>query len=323
MAAVVGIHGIGQQFSGGYQLGTVWFDAVRDGLLRAGHRATAEMLVSGDLRVAFFGDLFRPRGAMATQGPPFAAADIASGLEQDLLAAFFEAAVAQDPSLELPDGAMGVSRMMIQIMLARLARTPALARVAQNIFIGDLKQVTAFLANESVKDRVLARLHADIHEDTRLLIGHSLGSVVAYEYLCRYQPPSVELLVTLGSPLGIPNVIFDNLTPPPISGRGAWPGTVAAWVNIADPNDIVAVRKDLAPLFPGRSGQEVSDRCVDNGDQPHAIDRYLNSAQAGEALGNVLALDRRYQSLKIQTASTNRVMCSSRPAAAAHGDAAK
>lgn len=288
MPTIVGIHGIGQQFRGGFQLGTVWFDAIRDGLVRADHRVTAEALVPSDLRVAFFGDLFRPQASMAAQDPPLTAADIRPGPERDLLAAFFEAAVAQDPSLDAPEGALGVGRATVQVMLTRVARNPALARVAPRAFIGNLKQVIAFLTNFAVKEEVLARLHAEMDDDTRLLIGHSLGSVVAYEYLCRYQPPRVELLVTPGSPLGIPNVVFDKLTPSPIAGTGVWPGTVAAWVNVTDPDDIVALRKDLAPLFPGPAGQKVSDRPVDNGDRPHAIDRYLNTREIGSALGDVL-----------------------------------
>ena len=79
-----------------------------------------------------------------------------------------------------------------------------------------------------MKELVLGRVHEEVGEGTRVLIGHSLGSVVAYEYVCRYRPPSVELLVTLGSPLGIPKLVFDRLTPAPADGRGAWPGTVAA-----------------------------------------------------------------------------------------------
>ena len=60
-------------------------------------------------------------------------------------------------------------------------------------------------------------------------------------------------------------------------------------MNVADPDDIVALRKDLAPLFAGTApGQEVVDRLVDNGDEPHAIDRYLNTLQTGSALGDVL-----------------------------------
>lgn len=121
-----------------------------------------------------------------------------------------------------------------------------------------------------------------------MLIGHSLGSVVAYEYLCRVRPPSVELLVTVGSPLGIPNLVLSRLTPAPVGVRGAWPGSVARWVNVADPGDVVALRKDLAPLFPPPAGATVRDRTVDNGRQPHAVDRYLTAAETGEALGAVL-----------------------------------
>ena len=47
----------------------------------------------------------------------------------------------------------------------------------------------------------------------------------------------------------------------------------------------MALRKDLAPLFPGHvPGQAVADRLVDNGDEPHAIDRYLNTRQTGAHL---------------------------------------
>ena len=83
-----------------------------------------------------------------------------------------------------------------------------------------------------MRDLVLARVCEEVGEGTRVVIGHSLGSV-AYEYVCRYWPPSVELLVTLGSPLGIPNLVFERLTPAPAEGAGAWPGRVASWVNLA------------------------------------------------------------------------------------------
>ncbi len=208
---------------------------MRDGLVAAGDRRVAEALAPTDVRVAFFGDLFRPPGTMAVQEPPYSAADIQPGAERDLLTAFYEAAVDQDPSLGVPEGAMGPGRRPSRLMLARLARSTTFARVAERAFIGNLKQVTAFLTDPTVKQNVLARVRELVSTDTRVVIGHSLGSVVAYEYLCHDRPNSVELLVTLGSPLGIPNVVFDKLTPRPASGAGAWPGAVAAWVNVADP----------------------------------------------------------------------------------------
>jgi hypothetical protein len=289
VAVVVGIHGIAQQFRGGYQLGDVWFNGIRDGLAAAGHPDAARSLAPGDVRVAFFGDLFREPGTMAAGEPPYSAAGVQPGVERDLLGVFFEAAVAQEPALAAPEGAMGPGRAAVQVMLNRLARSKTFSRVGERALIGNLKQVSAFLTDSGVKQKVLARARDQIGGDTRVVIGHSLGSVVAYEYLCRDRPSSVELLVTLGSPLGIPNVVFDKLTPAPAARAGAWPGGVAGWVNVADPDDVVALRKQLAPLFPGPvRGQAVVDRLVDNGGEPHAVDRYLNTRPTGSALGDVL-----------------------------------
>jgi hypothetical protein len=289
MAGIVGVHGIAQQYRSRPELESAWFTPLCGGLEVAGYRSAADALVPGDLRVAFFGDLFRPAGSMAVVDPPMTAADVEPGLERDLLAAFYEAAVAQDSSLAPHEGAMSWGRVTAQVMVERLLRSGTFARVAQRAIIRNLKQVSRFLTDSSVKQDVLARVNEEVDADTRVLIGHSLGSVVAYEYLCRYQPSSVELLVTLGSPLGIPNLVFDRLTPCPVAGSGAWPGALAAWVNVADPDDIVALRKDLAPLFPGPShGEAVLDRRVDNGGEPHAVDRYLNARQTGSALGDVL-----------------------------------
>lgn len=243
----------------------------------------------GALRVAFFGDLFRAAGVMAAKDPPYTAADVALGLERELLAELYGAAVAQDPSLGPPDGAMGSGRVAVQVMLERLLRSATFAGVAQRAFIGNLKQVSGFLTDQVVRERVLARVDAEVGDHTRVLIGHSLGSLAAYEYLCRYRPPSVRMLVTLGSPLGIPNLIFERLTPAPVGGRGAWPGSVTGWLNVADPDDVVALRKQLAGLFPPPlAAGPVRDRLVDNGERPHAIDRYLNAAPTGAGLGDVL-----------------------------------
>lgn len=289
MAAVVGVHGIAQQFRGGYQLGTVWFDGLRDGLAAAGYEPVASALAPTDIRVAFFGDLFRPPGAKAGGEPPYRATDVEPGLERDLLETWYEAVVQQDLPPAPAQPAKGLGRMPAQMMLNRLLQCRTFSGVAQRALIGNLKQVTRFLADTSVKAQVLAKVHEEVDDSTRVVIGHSLGSVVAYEYLCRYRSSSVELLVTLGSPLGIPNLVFDRLTPTPADGRGAWPGAVASWVNVADPDDIVALRKQLAGLFPAPEGvAAIHDQMVDNGDQPHAIDRYLNARETGSALGRVL-----------------------------------
>jgi hypothetical protein len=47
MAVIVGVHGIAQQFKGGYKPGSAWFDALHDGLAAAEYRAD-RMVDNGD-----------------------------------------------------------------------------------------------------------------------------------------------------------------------------------------------------------------------------------------------------------------------------------
>ena len=56
------------------------------------------------------------------------------------------------------------------------------------------------------------------------------------------------------------------------------------WVNVADGGDIVALVKELAPLFKG-----VEDVRVYNGWKSHTALRYLNSKQVGAVLATALA----------------------------------
>jgi hypothetical protein len=291
MARIVGIHGIGQQYQSGPQRTHEWLLALRGGLEAARYRPLADQLTETDLRVAFFGDLFRPLEAMpGDDAPPYSEKDL-DPADEELLAVLYQEAVAQDPAIGPPEGALvGRVPVPVQVMLAGLLRSRTFAGVAKHLLIGNLKHVSAYLDDPLLREQVLGRVAAEVTVGTRVVIGHSLGSVVAYEYCCQRKPEGVELLVTLGCPLGIPRLIFDRLDPPPVHGRGAWPIPALRWVNVADPKDVVALRKQLAPHFgPSPAGASVVDRPVDNGDQPHEASRYLNSRQTGEAVGASLA----------------------------------
>ena len=288
----MGIHGIAQEFDGRFGLEQIWFTSVRDGLAAAGHHLAATALTEQRMQVAFFGNLFRPAGTMGGQDFPYSPSDIHPGLELDLLTELYRAASADDArsgSEPVTADSMSGGRVAAQVMVERLLCTRTFARIARHAFVGTLKQVVRFLSDQPTKQQVIERIRDAVRDDTQVLIGHSMGSIVAYEYLCRYQPPGVRLLVTLGSPLGIRNLIFDRLTPAPVHGLGVWPGKVSTWVNVADPNDVVALRKELSPLWAGpASAHAIVDRQVNNGDEPHSVARYLNSRQTGAALGAVL-----------------------------------
>ncbi|WP_147982197.1 hypothetical protein [Streptomyces sp. MS191] len=86
----------------------------------------------------------------------------------------------------------------------------------------------------------------------RVLLAHSLGSVVAYEALW-HDPVELDLLITLGSPLGLPGAVYERLSlgEGNEKAKGERPPGVARWINIADVGDIVAVPRDLSGRFPG------------------------------------------------------------------------
>lgn len=284
MATIVGIHGIGQQFGGGQTLHRAWLPALCDGV-SAAIRSMADTLDGSgsiyplDLRMAFYGDLFRPPGGKALSDPPYEVADIDSVVEADLLELLWQEALrAENP----PDGSPTKVRtpLVAQRALNALCSSRFFAGVAERALIADLKQVRAFLCDPEVKQRVLDRVAAVIEPDTRVMIGHSLGSVVAYEALCAHPDWPIRTLVTLGSPLGIPHVVFDRLTPRPVNGRGALPGSIRRWVNVADRGDLVALEKQLS----GRFGGIVRDELVHNGAKAHDATSYLTAQETGRGI---------------------------------------
>ena len=119
----------------------------------------------------------------------------------------------------------------------------------------------------------------------RVLFAHSLGSVVAYETLWARPDLQVELLVTVGSPLGMPDVVFDRLQPGPTNGRGQRPPGVRRWINIADPGDIVAVPRGLAASFTGIDADLTTPIGVFNF---HKVTGYLSCTTTAAALATLL-----------------------------------
>ncbi|MFI9366843.1 hypothetical protein ACIG5E_38270 [Kitasatospora sp. NPDC053057] len=155
--------------------------------------------------------------------------------------------------------------------------------------VADLKQVSGYLLDDDVRERVRGQVAAAIGADTRVVVTHSLGTVVAYEALCALPGHPVRALVTLGSPLGIRNLVFDRLRPSPTGSgkamRRLWPGgDELAWTNLADAGDMVALVKDLRPGF----GERLRSGVVHNGATAHDATAYLADGLCGRAIAEGL-----------------------------------
>ncbi|MFF0162353.1 hypothetical protein ACFYRY_33145 [Streptomyces sp. NPDC005263] len=231
------------------------------------------------LEVAFYGDLFRPVGGKALGDPPYDATDVGDTVEAELLDLLWhEVAHLEDRPTGGPTKAR--TPLVAQRALNRLCSSRFFAGIAERALIADLKQVRAFLCDAEMKRQVLDRVAGCVESNTRVLIGHSLGSVVAYEALCAHPEWAVHTLVTLGSPLGIPHVVFDRLTPRPQQGRGTPPPSISRWLNIADLGDPVALEKRLADRF----GSGVQDELVHNGATAHDAAPYLTARETGHGV---------------------------------------
>lgn len=283
MARIVCVHGIGKQLLGEQSLLRDWWPALADGLTRA----DADLVAAGDVAMAFYGELFRPQGELLAVGDPvYGAADVQPGLEQALLLAWWHETAAVDDRVASPDGDTLVRVPgSAQAALRQLSRSRFFAGVALRALVFDLKQVSRYLQEPDLRRAVRARLTALIGADTRVVVAHSLGSVVAYEALCAVPGHPVRALVTLGSPLGIRNLVFDRLDPAPLSGRGQWPGSDGLlWTNVADGGDVVALEKDLR----GRFGDRVCNALVHNGAHAHDAASYLTDKLTGAAIARGL-----------------------------------
>ncbi|MFJ9761070.1 alpha/beta hydrolase [Streptomyces sp. NPDC101149] len=265
---LVFVHGIGDPRDPDEAL-TEWKRALASGARAAGLASEISALTMdwmADCSYAYYGDLF-------TDGESQGAGDLDSLDEEEtaivlgLLAEFLDEEAARPENRDnralarlraqvLPDGqAQGageVGRHAWAVMTA-VAAVPGVAQVARWATARDVlrtwSQPARYLrrrdrASEGrtldvrIRDRVLDCLD---RERPAVVVGHSLGSVVAFEALASYNGP-VPLLVTIGSPIATSGLVWPRLRPRP----PATPGCVDRWLDFWDNDDVVVPRRKLA-----------------------------------------------------------------------------
>ncbi|MBW5482774.1 hypothetical protein [Streptomyces bambusae] len=229
----------------------------------AGVPETPEEFVERTLRTA------RADAGPATEGPAadhavdgVAEAELAGWLARMTYAA--ETFDRGEDTLPAPVPGVGVRALPLPVFL----RSPIFKLLVERTF----EDVHAYFfggAGEAMREVVRTEL-AQVGDGPLVVLGHSLGSILAYEVL-REEHRDVSLFVTVGSPLGIAEV-QDRLARP-----SAVPAGVAAWVNVSDLRDLVALdhwlRSEYAPP------ERVTDHLVKNdSDNHHGIGEYLRSA---------------------------------------------
>jgi len=285
MAKIVLVHGMRMEMHDRAILQARWRAAVIRGLRATAWGASNPGLIPGkeDIALVYWGDLFRPPVECG----------VTKGVDLDDLRRFY----------------YGLLRRMVRaadvLSLWDEQGRPrsAMARMVNPI----VYQTAVYMANGPVNNpdpahdpgayfQVQARLDAALGFDTQVVVGHSLGSVIAYEGLCR-SPHRVSSFITVGSPIATPRLIMEPLRERqyrelnyPTSRRRPWPG-VDRWVNFFAPADVWSVPiKRLAPIFDPR----IRDVEVVHGNphravETHKLTTYLKHGEVCDEIARGLA----------------------------------
>jgi hypothetical protein len=122
-----------------------------------------------------------------------------------------------------------------------------------------------------------------------VVVGHSLGSIVAYDLLTRVSGDvDVRLFVTAGSPLGYP-IVQKNLLGKENNRRPRVPRRVparqAAWVNAYDVRDFVSLVHPIGGGYDAAPADQIVDRRTFNPTYPHSIADYLADPDVSGPIG--------------------------------------
>lgn len=150
-------------------------------------------------------------------------------------------------------------------------------KIGDKVIDAFTRDVYVYLTNRAVRKRIDAIVEPHLGGDPCVVVGHSLGSIVAYNVL-RSHPAKVSRYVTVGSPLGI-KAIKRRLEAPL-----TMPANTTSWHNARDPQDAVALfpltaeHFDVTPAILNHDG-------VDNQtDNQHGIIGYLPDGWVAKAI---------------------------------------
>ncbi|MFC9307693.1 hypothetical protein ACFTWH_10780, partial [Streptomyces sp. NPDC057011] len=270
MLQIVGVHGIRQGASATTaELSGSWQESLEEGLADSGHAAAV-----GPLRLtvpSYQGVYPKTATRYMRLGSDAADPDEDAPVDEEEEAFILQALAAYAPSAEAEEDdspmagrTLGAGRLTPRL----LRRAQAVDRVAgkgvTDRLLWLVREAHGYLRHEETGAAVRAEVKAALAATgARMVIAHSLGSVVFYDMLSRGEVPAaagggpgVVSLITCGSPLSWLAVRKGIHT-------AGVPLSVPAgveWTNLYAPNDPVNKGGGLSPLAVG-----VTDIKVDNG----------------------------------------------------------
>lgn len=260
------VHGIGQQDRKPEQLLAEWKQALLTGGLGSAK------LESAHPEMAYYADILQKGLGGILEGLP----------ERDRDKAEFIAEGMQ----ELAGGLHDMLGQSLRGNAANVSFEDAFNRLVANpfepmLYVRELlDQVYDYLTKPALRKRIDDEVMKSMRANPLTVIGHSLGSVVAYRLL-RNEALPCRRFITLGSPLSFKTVRQR------LDGPFAFPAGLADWHNFFDPLDLVALGK---PFPPGNGWAKLPVHVPVDNDAAlnHFVTGYLRRAPVVSALSEVL-----------------------------------
>lgn len=170
--------------------------------------------------------------------------------------------------------------------------------------------------NHCAKKLIRARLHQKLKEhrkDNIMLIGHSMGSVIAYDVLTLLATDiNINTFITMGSPLGLP--VIKSRIAAEQKERGVSvstvlktpPGITQKWYNFSDILDKVAFNYKLSDHYSANSHRvyptdflTINNYEINGNRNPHKSFGYLRTYEFAKVLNDFIQTEKPAKEIKI------------------------
>jgi hypothetical protein len=266
-----------------------WIEALRETIRGAGH--TPPSVDCDEFITASYTDLLEPGAELPDVPMPrvtLAPADL------EARARFLEQAIILRDRFPRPRSWL-TGQQLADVLTAvtvrkfPLAHLPIQDRGLVDVVLRIMGDVERYRSDAGLRANILGRVLEQVPEtDELIIVGHSLGSVVALDLLS-YLPEQVQvpLFLTFGSPLSyraIQQIGLPGATAPlPFPHE-----KVARWVNVVDTFDPVTGFTGVHNWWP-----EAVDMDVDNpSGRRHSVRAYLSHPAVGELVGEARGVSR-------------------------------
>lgn len=150
------------------------------------------------------------------------------------------------------------------------------------------RELRRYLTDHKFRHELRERTQACIGPETKVVVGHALGGLIAYEALCAVNDAVAVSLVTLGPALCGPRIVFELLDPAPRSNQGEWPAAVRHWSNIVANTDLTA---QCEARLTARFGPGIEDLVIEPRSVTESLTGYLLDRSTGLAVATGLAAE--------------------------------